>query len=149
ERTAPAAGVRDARHFGADDGALTRDRREERRELVPARLARLDRLAARVQAHDARAPLEGAEHEADAAVLAQVRERLDAAAGEVGVGDLARTEHAEGVQALRRAVDQAVVGSRRGRDEEQVLRLDEVPQRAVDRLEDLSHANPPEREAAI
>ena len=81
-------------------------------------------VALAVEPHDARRSLEGAEHEGDAAVLAEVGDGLDAAAGQVEVGDRRRPEDAERVVALGRQVDVAVgAGWGRGH-EEQVLAFD-------------------------
>ena len=72
-------------------------------------VARHGHLASAGHAQDARRPVEGAEHERDAAVLAEVGDGLGAAAGEVEVGDGVLVEHPEAVVALRRQVDVTVV----------------------------------------
>ena len=63
---------------------------KQRIQLLEAGLARLEHGAGSVEPHDSRRPVEGAEHHADPAVLAEVRDRLDAAAGEIEVGDMSR-----------------------------------------------------------
>jgi hypothetical protein len=60
-----------------------------------------------------------------------VRDRLDAAAREVHVRDGSRVEDRERVEPLRRHVHVAAVG-RRGGDEEDVLRPEELDQRVVE-----------------
>ena len=73
-----------------------------------------DRLAAAVEADDPRRPLERAEHHDDPAVLAQVGDRLRAAARDVEIGDPAgpRTR-SDADRPLRRDVDVAVAAERR------------------------------------
>jgi hypothetical protein len=79
-------------------------------------------LGVAVEAHDAGRAVERAEHHDDAAVLAEVRDRLHAAAGLVEVGDATRTEDDELVTiALRRAVEVASRVERCRRDEEHRL----------------------------
>ena len=86
-------------------------------------------------------PVHAQKHQRDAAVLAQVRHGLDAAAGEVQVRHPVRAEHGEGVPAaLGRAVDEAVGGERRGRDEEDRLCGEPPRQRVVDLGQVLRHA---------
>jgi hypothetical protein len=70
-----------------------------------------------------------------------VGDGLDAAAGEIEVGDRVRVENAEGVVALRRYVDVPVAAARRAADEEQALGADERGERLVDGLERLTHMN--------
>ena len=83
-------------------------------------------VPAPVEPDDVGPARERAEHQRDPAVLAQVRDRLDAAPGEVEVGDRVLVEHPERVEALGRHVDVAVVPAGRGRDEEHGLRLEEL-----------------------
>ena len=64
-----------------------------------------------MQPHDPGRAFERAEHQADPPVLLQVRDGLDAAAGQVEVRDLAGAEHAKRVEALGRQVDEAIAGS--------------------------------------
>ncbi len=89
-------------------------------QIVEVGCPGFDRLAATVEPQDARRSLERAEHDRQASVLAKVRDRLDAAAGQVEVGHRVLVEHAEGVVALGRQVDVTAV-ERRRRHEEQVL----------------------------
>jgi hypothetical protein len=96
-----------------------------------------------VQAQDPRRPLEGAQHHADAAVLAQVRDRLSAASDQIEVGDRVRIEHLQALdRALRREVDVAA-GLRRGGDEEHLLAADPPRQLVVDLSEHLAHVVQP------
>ncbi len=77
-------------------------RREPAREFVERRLVAADDQAAAVDANDPRFAFEGTEHEDYAAVLAQVGDGLDAAAGPVEVGDAMWVEYSElAVVALR------------------------------------------------
>ena len=95
-----------------------------------------------MQPHDVGRPLEGAEHDGDATVLSQVGGGLGAAAREVEIGDRVLVEHGEGaVEALGGEVDVPVGGEWRGRDEEEVLRLDERAQPSVDRVVQLHLAS--------
>ena len=109
-----------------------------------------DDLAAAVQAHDPRRPLEGAEHDADAAVLAQVRDRLGAAAVDVEVGDRVLVEDREGPdRPLGRDVDVALAVERRRGHEEQRLARDPVALVVGELVVDLRHgpAQPTRRTA--
>jgi hypothetical protein len=141
ERHAVATGVRDALDVDDDDRARADpDRREPLGESREALVVDENRLGVAVEAHDARRALEGAEHHDDAAVLAEVRDGLDAAAGLVEVGDAARTEDGElAAVALRRAVDVAVRVERRRRHEEDRLGLDEAGEPLVDLVVDPAH----------
>src|SRR4051794_4160579 len=129
---AVAARVGDAVHMDDDNGA-TRLRRPELVEialleqLVEARVVGRHHLAAAVQAKDLRRPLECAEHHDDAAVLAQVRDRLRAAAYDVEVRDGPFVEHAQrAAGALRRDVHVPVARERRAAHEEERLARDPV-----------------------
>ena len=93
-----------------------------------------------VQAHDPRAAVEGAEHQADAAVLGQVRDRLGAAAGQIEPGHGVRVEDAERVESAWRDVDVPLCRQRRGRHEEEVLLADPRRETVVDLVENLAHA---------
>jgi hypothetical protein len=68
-----------------------------------------------------------------------VRDRLDAAAGEIEVRDRAWVEDRERVEALRGEVHVAVVRERRGRDEEHALARDEFAKRVIDGVVELAH----------
>ena len=56
---------------------------------------RLDNRSMAVQAHDLRRTRERAEHQHDAAVLADVGDGLGAAARQVGIRGFARTQHTQ------------------------------------------------------
>ncbi len=132
---------RDPLDVHLDDRALPRQCREVRCQRVEARRADLVHGAAPVDARDARISRERAGHERDASVLAQVRDRLDAAAGQVEVGDALRPEDAQRVVSLWRQIDVPAVARRRGRDEEH--RLLAPPLRKVGRKrgEAIGHAS--------
>ncbi|HXR54839.1 MAG TPA: hypothetical protein VN793_07305 [Acidimicrobiales bacterium] len=90
-------------------------------------------LAGPVEAHDPGRAGEGTEHQDDAAVLTQVRDRLGAASGEVQIGGPMVVQDREGpLIALGRAVDVAVGVKRRRGHEEHRLGLDEAGQPGVD-----------------
>ena len=98
------------------------------------------RLAAAVQPHDPRRPFERAQHEADTAVLAQVRHRLGAAADVVVVFDRPLVEDAQRAdRPLRRHVHVAAVAGSGG-DEEEPLAADPGCELGVDAVEDFAHA---------
>ena len=103
------------------------------RSLIPLYLARA------VEANDLRRSLEGTEEERDPPVVAQVRDGLDAAAGEVEVGDRGRIENAERVESLGRDVDVPVAASGSGADEEDMLGTQERRHALVDAVVGLSH----------
>src|SRR5581483_79297 len=138
-RHAVAARVGDPLERDPDDAARAQIRREEAGERAEVRVRVIDDLAAPIEADDLRRSLERAEEKRDAAVLPQVRDRLDAAAGQVEVGDRPRSEDAEAVEALRRDVHVPVAARGRGPDEEHPLREQERPQGVVDRFVRLSH----------
>ena len=103
-------------------------------------VARQQYVTRAVQANDPRRPFEGAEHDDDAPVFAQVRDRLRSTPDEVEVGDLPRAEDPEPAEiALRRDVDVPVAGERRRADEEEALRLDPGAELAADFFEDLAY----------
>jgi hypothetical protein len=107
---------------------------------VEARVGGLDDLPAAVQAQDPRRALERAQHHDDAPVLAQVGDRLGAAAHEVEVRDRVVVEHPQRAdRALGRDVDVPVAVERRGADEEQGLARDPVALVLVDPLVDAAH----------
>jgi hypothetical protein len=88
-----------------------------------------------VQPEHARRLVERAQHHDDPAVLANVRDRLGAAAYDVEVGDRGGVEHAQRARgALRRDVHVAAGVERRGRDEEDRLLLDPGAQVVADPL---------------
>jgi hypothetical protein len=68
-----------------------------------------------------------------------MRDRLRAAADQVEVGDFARAEHREAVEALGRQIDVPVERRRRRGDEEHALRLDESAHALVDLVVELAH----------
>jgi hypothetical protein len=116
---------------------LERAALDQRREAL---VVGEDHLGARVQAHDARRAVKGAQHDHQASVLAQVRDRLGAAADHVEIGDRALVEHAQrSDRPLGRDVDVTRSRQRRARHEEHRLRADPLAQAGVDALEDLAH----------
>src|SRR4051812_3518225 len=136
ERHVVAAGVGDALDVDAHDGTL-RGGLPGLREVIAARR---EDLTGAVQAQDARRAVEGAEHDHDAAVLAQVRDGLGAGPDVVEIGDLARAEHLEGPdRALGRDVDVAVGAQRGGADEEHRLAHDPLGEPLVDAVVDVAH----------
>ncbi len=74
--------------------------------------------------------LEGAEHQGQAAVVAQMGRGLVAAAGAIQVDHRIGVEHAQRIEAFWRQVDAPTLSGRR--DEEHVLALHERPQRRLD-----------------
>ena len=110
--------------------ASTGEVREAAGQVVPVRHRRARTTSPRAeQPEDAGRALEGAEHDRDPAVLAEVGDRLGAAAGEVEVGDRGGIEHPEGVKALGREVDVTVVAGGRGGHEEHRLAPDPLRHR--------------------
>src|SRR3546814_1491462 len=85
-----------------------------------------------------RRPLEGAEHDRDAPVLAGVSDGLGPAAGEVEVGDGAGPEDPERVVPLRRHVHVPALEGRR-RHEEHVLGTVPLGELVVECVHDLAH----------
>ena len=141
-----AARVGDPVHVHADHRAAARAVGEAGHQVVEPRGAGQHHLAAAVQAHDVRRALERAEHQADAAVVAQVGDRLRAAAGQVEVRHLVRAEHRERPgQPLRRHVHVALAARRRRADEEHRLRQHERRQALVDRACSLLTGRTPRR----
>jgi hypothetical protein len=76
-------------------------------------ILRLEDAPTAIQAQDVRPTAEPAEHEGESAILAQVGDGLNAAAGVVDVTDYARPEDAETVESLGREIDVAS-GTQRG-----------------------------------
>lgn len=139
-----AAGVADELGRHDDDRAQPVrgrvDTAEVGEEFREARVVAEDRLAAAVHPDDVGRPLEGAPHQGDPAVLAQMRDRLRGAPGEVQVGHGQFVENGEGAaEPFGGEVDRAVPGQGRGRGEEEGLCLDEGAEAAVDALIGLSH----------
>ncbi len=128
---AVSARVRDPLDVDADDPADT----------VAGILAR-DHLAAPVETDDARRPLEGAEHHDDAPVLAEMRDRLGAAADVVVVLDGVRVDDPQRVdRPFRAQIDPPPAGS--GGDEEERLRTYPSRKLRVDAVEHLAHERQP------
>ena len=133
------AGVRDAIELHTNhgpDGTRGRKLLAQRREL---RIAGLGHRTAPVEPHDLRRTVEGAQHDDDAPVLAQMGDGLRPAADEVEIGDRRGAEDSERVEPLRRQVHVPGRANRRGRDEEDVLRCDERAERIVDGRVALAH----------
>ena len=96
--------------------------------------SRATTLAAPVNPDDSRRPFEGAEHEHDPAVLAEMGDRLDTTAGSVQVPDALRVDHGElAIVALWRAVHEPVARERCRSDEEHRLGQQEARETIVDR----------------
>jgi hypothetical protein len=99
ERDAVPARVGDPLHVDLDDRAARLGRlgfgEADGQQLVEPGIVGQDDLATAVEAQDPRRALEGAEHDDDAPVLAQVGDRLGAAADDVQVRDRALVEHLE------------------------------------------------------
>ena len=146
ERNAVTARIGHPLHVDHDDrpprlGAVGLGEGTALEQLVEAGVAGGHHLTASVQPEDPRRPLEGAQHDHDAPVLAQVGDRLRAAADHVEVGDGALVEHPQGVdRPLRRDVHVTLAVERRRADEEQRLALDPAAQVIVDAVEDLAHS---------
>ena len=83
-------------------------------------------MSSAMDPHDARRPFEGAPHQGDPAVLAQMGDRLSSAPGQVQPGDPALAEHTEAVVASRAQVHVTRVGEWGRSDEEDVLLGDEL-----------------------
>src|SRR5829696_7137609 len=106
----------------------------ERARPAGSQLLRRPRVLVRTEA------LVRAQHDHDPAVLAQVRDRLGAAADDIQIRDGAVVEYAQAPdRPLRRDVDVPVVATRRGADEEQRLTSDPRTQAIVDAVVDTSH----------
>ena len=139
-----AARVCQSRHVEHDDRAHSLVAAESTCQLNERRLAREQHAASAVQSDNARPAVERAEHDDHATVLAQVRNGLDPAAGQVEVGHLKRTQDSKGAgQALRRAVHQALRIQRSRRDEEHRLTGHPCGELVIDGLELVSHETPP------
>ena len=121
-----------------DDLAGAGDRGELREELRPLRIAFVDGAGAAVETQDQRIALEGAEHDRHARVEAEVRGGLVAAAGEVEPQDPVGSVDPQRVHALGREVDPPL--GDRGRDEEDLLPVDECRQARVERGISFGHA---------
>ena len=139
ERNRMAAGVRDALHMNANDGARAWVRRKIPRELGVLGVPGLDHLATPVQANDLGRAVKGAEHDDDAPVFFDMRNRFNATAGQIQVRDHARRKNAKAVQSFRREIEQAVIGARSGGDEEDVLSRKEQREFVVNLVIDLAH----------
>ena len=85
-----------------------------------------------MKADNFRRAFKRAKHDTDASVLAQVRDGLDAAAYQFEISDAKRIENCKRAEALRREVHMPIIRARRRRDEEDVLRMDEIGEMAVD-----------------
>ncbi len=77
--------------------------------------------------------------EADPAVLAKVRDRLDTAAGVIHPADSFRSEDRKSVVTTRRHIDVPVGSERRRRYEPDRLSLDPLRESIVDDFEEFSH----------
>src|SRR6266511_2290624 len=107
-----AARIGDAPDIDHHHGTGTAVSREPRRQLVPSFRTGQHDPSLPIQAHDPRRTGEGAEHEGDAAVVAQVGDGLGAAAGQVQVGDGPLVQDRQGVGvALGREVDVATAAA--------------------------------------
>src|SRR4051794_22702687 len=137
----PLAGVLHQRHAVSARVGDAVDVDADRAAHAAGGVVRRHELAAAVEAHDPRRAVEGAEHDADAAVVPQVGDRLRTTADVVVVLDRPLVDDPERAdRPLRRDVHVAAARRRR-RDEEQALPTDPVRQLRVDALEDLSHRN--------
>ena len=93
-----------------------------------------------MEPHDLRRPLEGAEHDGDATVLAQVRDRLDTATGLVQIGHGVVIDDGELLAVpLGRAVHRSSGVERRGGDEEDGLGDHPRAEPLVDRVVPFAH----------
>ena len=111
----------------ADDGACAGHLRKVSAERFKLGVIGLDDLAASMQPQRLGLLAERAEHDAEAAILTQMRRRFDAAAPAVEVRDGRVIQNGERPpQALGRDVDVAVSRQRRRRDEKHLLGLDEA-----------------------
>jgi hypothetical protein len=121
--------------------ARARKARKPRDQRSEAWIVAFDDLAAPVQPDDLRRSLECTEQQRDPSILAQVRHRLDPAAGQIQVGDGVEIDDSERVEALRRKVDVARGVERCGGDEEHPLRFQKAAQRIVDLVVRLPHGS--------
>jgi hypothetical protein len=138
---AVAARVGDPIGVDLDDRPHAGHRREERKQFLEPRGAGEVGDAPAVHPHHTRRATEGAEHHHDAAVLLQVGDRLDTAAGDIEVGEAPITEDRQRAgQALGRDVDVALVGAWRRPDEEHRLAQEEGGEPLVDPVVDLGHS---------
>src|ERR1700722_6377412 len=70
--------------------------------------------------------LESAEHNHQTSVFFDVRDSLNAAAGEVEIGDGVGRQDADRIESLWRKIDEAIRVERRGGDEKHALFFDEL-----------------------
>ena len=96
---------------------------DKRREF---RLIRFNHARAAVEAQYFRRALESAKHYYQAPVFFYVRDGLNTAAGEVEIGNGVGRQDADGIEPLRRKIDEAVRIERCGGDKEDFLLFDEL-----------------------
>jgi hypothetical protein len=96
-------------------------------------MVRLNDFAASVEPDDLRRRVEGTEHHAHSSILAEVRNRFDAAGHKVEVCDGRGAGDSKGIQAFRRDIDAADIPRRRGRHEEHMLGFNKRADLIVDR----------------
>src|SRR5947209_7742557 len=94
-----------------------------------------------MNAKNPRRPLEGTEHEDDAAIVPQMRDGLDAAAGEIEIGNGQWIDDVQRVEPLGRAVHMPTVARSCGCEEE-MLALDPGDQIRSDGFVDATHDGP-------
>ena len=115
------AAIADPSHgdrYDRSGGSLSR---ELALPLLPFGRGGCDYVALAVETDDLGRPSEGAEHQHDSAVLAEVGDSLRAAARYIQVGDLAGPEYSKAVKALWRSVHVPILGERRRCNKEHVL----------------------------
>src|SRR5258708_13559334 len=81
-----------------------------------------------MQPDDLGSSSEGAEHEYDATILADMGDGFDSAAGQVHIRNFSRIENSEGVHALGGAIQQALRGDRGRCNKEHTLLTDPLDQ---------------------
>ncbi len=140
KRNPETAGIGDAPDIDPDDGANIDIIIEMGIEIVEIPVVRFDHLALAVNAQDIGRPVEGAEHDDDPPVFFEMSDRFHPAAGEVEIGHGAGVDDLEGLfDPLRRAVEQAIVGSGGGGDEKDMLVIDEGRHFVIDGFVNFSH----------
>src|SRR5271165_7176098 len=110
-------------------------------ELFKFRVSCLDGFTNPMESNDFWCSGECAKHEDDAFVFFQVRDRLDAATGQIQISHRLLVKHAKRPAIFRRAVHVAFLREGRRCHKKHLLRRKPFSQFPVDRLVSLSHKN--------
>ncbi|MEJ7839572.1 MAG: hypothetical protein WKF81_12190 [Thermomicrobiales bacterium] len=122
-----------------DDLSCSRVRTEVRDQLIPFIGCWQNRSSSSIETQVFRGSIEGAKHERDPTIIAEVSRRFVSATCHIKIRNRSITQNPEAIEAFRRGVDVTFGGGWGTGNEEHVLGSDELHMPIVHRVKEFAH----------